>query len=187
MKILCAEYNDKSEVAIVPVGDDVLLRNNGDFYIPEFTSEISCIPQLVVKICKLGKAVGERFASRYYDEIGVGVRFYADTLERELRAKGLPGVMAASFDSSAAISNLGKFEVRSLTYEMWINDVCVFQENSMDMVVGINKLVALAGDFHTLKIGDYLYCGGLVRFSVKAGDCIRMKLEGEEVMRFEIR
>lgn len=187
MKILCAEYNDKNEVAIVPLGDDVLLRNNGDFYIPEFTSEISCIPQLVVRICKLGKAVGERFASRYYDEIGVGVRFYAETLERELCAKGLPGVMAASFDSSAAISGLRKFEVCSLTYEMWINDVCVFQKNSVDMAVGINKLVALAGDFHTLKIGDYLYCGGSKRFPVKAGDCIRMRLEGEEVMRFEIR
>ena len=31
MKILCAEYNDAGEVAVVPVGDDVLLRNNGDF------------------------------------------------------------------------------------------------------------------------------------------------------------
>ena len=26
MKILCAEYNDAGEVAVVPVGDDVLLR-----------------------------------------------------------------------------------------------------------------------------------------------------------------
>ena len=41
MKILCAEYNDAGEVAVVPVGDDVLLRNNGDFYIPDYTQQVS--------------------------------------------------------------------------------------------------------------------------------------------------
>lgn len=55
MKILCAEYNDAGEVAVVPVGDDVLLRNNGDFYIPDYTQQVSGVPQLVVRICKLGK------------------------------------------------------------------------------------------------------------------------------------
>ena len=74
MKILCAEYNDAGEVAVVPVGDDVLLRNNGDFYIPDYTQQVSGVPQLVVRICKLGKSVGERFAGRYFEEIGVGVR-----------------------------------------------------------------------------------------------------------------
>ena len=58
MKILCAEYNDAGEVAVVPVGDDVLLRNNGDFYIPDYTQQVSGVPQLVVRICKLGKSVG---------------------------------------------------------------------------------------------------------------------------------
>ena len=53
MKILCAEYNAAGEVAIVPMGDDVLLRNNDDFYIPDFSSELSCVPQLVVRLCKL--------------------------------------------------------------------------------------------------------------------------------------
>ena len=65
MKILCAEYNAAGEVAIVPMGDDVLLRNNDDFYIPDFSSELSCVPQLVVRLCKLGKYVSERFAGRY--------------------------------------------------------------------------------------------------------------------------
>lgn len=94
MKILCAEYNDAGEVAVVPVGDDVLLRNNGDFYIPDYTQQVSGVPQLVVRICKLGKSVGERFAGRYFEEIGVGVRFYADSLEEQLIAKKLPGIMA---------------------------------------------------------------------------------------------
>lgn len=188
MKILCAEYNEVGEVAIVPVGDDVLLRNNGDFYIPEFTQEVSCVPQFVVKICKLGKAVGERFASRYYDEIGVGVRFYADSLERELEMKGLPQMVASSFDSSAAISRMRKIESRSLQYELFVNEVSVFQESMPELQVGIDRLIAMAGEMHTLKIGDYLYCGNLFRYrNLKTGDQIQVVLEGEKIMQFTIR
>jgi hypothetical protein len=80
---------------------------------------VSGVPQLVVRICKLGKSVGERFAGRYFEEIGVGVRFYADSLEEQLIAKKLPGIMAASFDSSCAISALmGIEETREANYEM---------------------------------------------------------------------
>ena len=42
MKILCAEYNDAGEVAVVPVGDDVLLRNNGDLYTGLYTTGERC-------------------------------------------------------------------------------------------------------------------------------------------------
>lgn len=188
MKILCAEYNQTGDVAIVPVGDDVLLRNNGDFYIPDFTREVSCVPQFVVKICKLGKAVSERFASRYYDEIGMGVRFYADSLEQVLEMKGLPEVVASSFDSSAAISKMQKIKSRSLCYEMFVNEVSVFQSSLPELQVGIDRLIAMAGEMHTLKIGDYLYCGNPFRCrGIKAGDQIRVTLEGENVMQFTIR
>lgn len=188
MKILCAEYNQTGDVAIVPVGDDVLLRNNGDFYIPDFTREVSCVPQFVVKICKLGKAVSERFASRYYDEIGMGVRFYADSLEQALEMKGLPEIVASSFDSSAAISKVQKIESRSLRYEMFVNEVSIFQSSLPELQVGIDRLIAIAGEMHTLKIGDYLYCGNPFRYrGIKAGDQIRVTLEGENVMQFTIR
>lgn len=188
MKVLCAEYNDRREVAIVPVGDDVLLRNNGDFYIPEFTQEVSCVPQFVVKICKLGKGVSERFACRYYDEIGVGIRFYADTLEEELRQKGLPVVMASSFDSCAAISGMKNIERRNPMYEMLVNKESVFQGCLSDLPVSIDRLVSLAGDFHTLKIGDFMYCGNPFRYrGIKAGDSVSVLIEGEKVLDFGIK
>lgn len=188
MKVLCAEYNDRKEVAIVPVGDDVLLRNNGDFYIPEFTREVSCVPQFVVKICKLGKSISERFAFRYYDEIGVGVRFYADTLEEELKCKELPMVMASSFDSSAAISGMKNIGNRNPRYEMLVNNESVFQGCMFDLPTSVDCLVSLAGDFHTLKIGDFMYCGNLFRYrGLRAGDCITVLLEGEKILAFGIK
>lgn len=187
MKILCAEYNEKGEATIVPIGDDVLLRNNGDFYIPEFTRKVSCVPQLAVKICKLGKSVNERFACRYYSEMGGVVRFYADTLEDELREKGLPLAAASSFDCSAAISNLKEITDRNIRYEMQVNGISVFQGMAADLVLSIDRLLALASEYHMIKIGDYLFCGNQMRFEVKAGDRIRMLLAGEVVMDYFVR
>lgn len=61
MKLLCAEYNSSEEMALSVVGDNALLRNNNDFYFPAFTQEVSCVPQLVLKACKLGKGFTGRF------------------------------------------------------------------------------------------------------------------------------
>ena len=104
MKLLCAEYNEAGEVAYNVIGDNALLRNNDDVYIPAFATELSCVPQVVLRIGKIGKHVAERFAGRYYEEVGVGIRFYADNLERELLAASLSPAAAMAFDSSAALS-----------------------------------------------------------------------------------
>lgn len=189
MKILCAEYNRLAEVAVVSVGDDVLLRNNDDFYIPDFTQQISCVPQLVVRICKLGKSVGERFADRYFDEIGVGVRFYADTLESELKKKELPEVVAASFNGCAAISSMVKIEKgMEACYEMKVNGEPVISGNKACLPLSIEKLVALSSEFHTLKIGDFLFCGHPLRYRMlKAGDRIQVALDKEQMLDFGIK
>lgn len=189
MKILCAEYNGNKEVAIVPVGDDVLLRNNNDFYIPEFTTEVSCIPQFVVRLCKLGKSVGERFAGRYYEEIGVGIRFYADSFENELQVKGLPAVVASSFDGSAAISSLtGNADCQNAEYAMYVNGELVYRGSRREQPVSIDRLIALASEFHTLKIGDFLYCGNTFRFrGARVNDRIQVSLNGKEWMDFRMK
>ncbi|MEG0796473.1 MAG: fumarylacetoacetate hydrolase [Odoribacter sp.] len=189
MKILCAEYNREKEVAIVPVGDDVLLRNNGDFYIPEFSREVSCVPQLLVRICKLGKSVGERFAGRYFEEMGVGVRFYGDSFEEELRGKGLPIGMASSFDCSAAMSGLVSVaDCREAVYVMSVNGVKVYEGSREGQAVGIERLVALSSDFHTMKIGDFLFCGGMFRYrGLKPDDRIQVCLNGKEMLDFRVK
>lgn len=189
MKILCAEYNTAGEVAIVPMGDDVLLRNNDDFYIPDFAGELSCVPQLVVRLCKLGKYVNERFAERYYEAIGVGIRFYADDLERSLSARGLPAGVASSFGSSAAISELlSVMECEDAVYEMKVNGETVYRGGKEKQIVSIERLIALSSEFHTLKIGDFLYGGNTFRYKgVKAGDRLQIEFCGQVLMDFKVK
>ena len=189
MKILCTEYNAAGEAAIVPVGDDVLLRNNDDFYAPDLGVHWSAVPQLVVRLSKLGKFVSERFAERYYEEVGVGIRFYADDYEQELTAKGLPAVVASSFVNSAAISPLYPIaECGDMAYTFLVNGEKVFETSVDHQLMGIPRLVSLASEFHTLKIGDFLYCGNPYRYAnLKAGDRLQISFCGCMVMDFKMK
>ena len=47
--------------------------------------------ELVVRICKLGKTIPQRFAHRYYDAVTVGIDFTAREMQKKLREAGQLG------------------------------------------------------------------------------------------------
>lgn len=53
-------------------------RDNEDFYPPEFVSVLSFTPVLFARICKPGRSIGLKFASRYYDGINFGMLLYPE-------------------------------------------------------------------------------------------------------------
>lgn len=58
--------------------DTTLERDPKDFYLPDDLSQVAAHRCTYIKIIKAGKAVPERFASRYFDSIGRGVLLYCD-------------------------------------------------------------------------------------------------------------
>jgi len=58
--------------------DTTLERDSKDFYLPDDLSKVTSRTCTYVKIIKAGKAVPERFASRYFDSVGRGVLLYCD-------------------------------------------------------------------------------------------------------------
>ena len=68
--------------------DTALLRNNDPFYIPAFSQEVHYECELVVRINRVGKGIAERFAHRYYDQVGLGIDFTARDLQRQAIAEG---------------------------------------------------------------------------------------------------
>lgn len=108
MKIICigrnyAEHaaelheqlNDSGKLPEEPMfflkPDTALLRNNDPFYIPSFSQEVHYECELVVRINRVGKTIAERFAHRYYDEVGLGIDFTARDLQRRAIAEGFRG------------------------------------------------------------------------------------------------
>ena len=75
------------------------------FSIPDDMGRIEYETELVVRICKLGKTIPERFAHRYYDAVTVGIDFTARELQKKLKDAGKPWEMSKGFDGSAAIGD----------------------------------------------------------------------------------
>jgi len=84
--------------------DTALLKDNKPFYHPDFSQDIHHEIEIVLKVCKEGKHIAEKFASGYYDEIGLGVDFTARDIQSRHKEKGLPWELAKAFDGSAPIS-----------------------------------------------------------------------------------
>jgi 2-keto-4-pentenoate hydratase/2-oxohepta-3-ene-1,7-dioic acid hydratase in catechol pathway len=190
VKLLGVEYTPAGEQGLVVLGDHALLRDNGDFYVPSFITRLSCVPQLVFRICRVGKGIAPRFASRYTGEMGVGIRFYAENLLEEARVKGVPPDMAMGFDHAAALSSLrlpaaGEGDP---CYAFEVNGEEQFRGHLSGLPLSLDRQIALFSSYCLLKVGDLLYCGNPFRSSgLLPGDRLRLSLEGICLLDFFVR
>ena len=174
--------------------DTALLRNNDPFYIPRFSPEVHYECELVVRIDRVGRAVEERFARRYYNEVGLGIDFTARDLQRRAAAAGLPWEPAKAFDHSAALSpefiplaELGG-DVQRLRFEMAIDGEIRQQGDTSLMIHTVDRLISYVSQFVTLRMGDLIYTGTPAGVgAVRAGERLTASLEGYTLLDFEIR
>ena len=117
----------------------------------------------MVRICRLGKSIPERFAYRYYDAVTVGIDFTARDWQREARTKGLPWEICKGFDGSAVIGewvDKQKFrDIQAIHFHLDINGKMVQEGCTSDMLYKVDELVSYISQFFTLKTGDLLYTG----------------------------
>jgi 2-keto-4-pentenoate hydratase/2-oxohepta-3-ene-1,7-dioic acid hydratase in catechol pathway len=153
-----------TEPVIFLMPDTALLRNNDPFYIPSFTNEVHYEVEIVVRINRIGKNIAQKFAHRYYDEIGIGIDFTARDLQLKLKSKGLPWANAKAFDYSAPISgtfiNKSEFSsVENIDFSLMKNGELVQKGNTSEMIFNIDELISYVSRYYTLKIGDLIYTG----------------------------
>lgn len=168
--------------------DTALLRNNDSFYIPDGVGRVVAEPHIVLKLSRLAKCVGERFATRCYDAVMGGVSFTAvDVLDRA-RAEGLPWDEAVGFDHSSALS------LDSLSRDamlegatLYINNEECASINLSDMRFTPDRVVSHLSECMTLRIGDLVFLGSGVSFDVKAGDNYRLVMAGHTLLDFDIK
>ncbi len=143
--------------------DSSLLKLGKPFFVPDFMGRIDYEAELVIRICRLGKNIPQRFAHRYYDAVTVGIDFTARDVQQQLREKGLPWDLSKSFDGAAAIGEwVGKdkfLDVQALRFHLDINGQTVQEGCTADMVFGIDEIVAYISQYFTLKTGDVIFTG----------------------------
>ena len=174
MKVFCIgrNYSDhaKEMNAAIPEQpmffmkpDIAILRPGTPFFYPNFSNDIHFECEIVVKINRVGKNIAEKFAHKYYDEIGLGIDFTARDLQQKCKEKGHPWEIAKSFEGSAPISKnfipKDQLDLNNLPFSFYQNGELKQAGNTSDMIFSIDTIIAYISKFMTLKKGDLIYTG----------------------------
>ena len=172
--------------------DTAVLKDNKPFYIPDFSNDVHYELEVVLKICKEGKHIAEKFASNYYEEIGLGVDFTARDIQAEHKEKGLPWELAKAFDNSAVISNFfpksDYKDMYDLKFELKKNGESKQNGHTANLLFSFEKIISFVSQYITLKKGDLIFTGtpeGVGK--VNTGDRLEAWLEDKQLLNFEIK
>ena len=180
------------EPVIFTKADSALLKDRKPFFIPDWSQQIDYEAEVVVRICRLGKTIPERFAHRYYDAVTMGIDFTARDLQRKARSQGLPWDVCKGFDGSAAIGEWVPKErfidVQAMHFHLDINGSTVQEGCTSDMLYRIDELIAYVSQFFTLKTGDLLYTGTPAGIGpVHIGDHLEGWIEEQKVLELKCK
>lgn len=186
-----AQYRPETPV-IFTKADSSLLKDKKPFFIPDDLGRIDYETELVVRICRLGKSIPQRFAHRYYDAVTVGIDFTARDLQRKLRDNGQPWDLCKGFDGAAAIGEwmpIEKFrDIQAIHFHLDINGRTVQEGCSSDMLFKVDELIAYISKYFTLKTGDLLYTGTPVGVGpVNIDDHLEGYIEDYKVLEFNCK
>lgn len=184
-------YKGESPV-IFTKADSSLLKDGKPFFVPDDMGRIDYETEIVVRICRLGKAIPACFAYRYYDAVTVGIDFTARDLQKQLREKGLPWELCKGFDGAATIGNwvpVDKFRnIQALQFHLDINGKTVQQGCTSDMFFKIDEIIEYISKYFTLKTGDIIYTGTPVGVGpVNIDDHLEGYIEDRKVLEFNIK
>lgn len=172
--------------------DTAIINNNKPFYYPDFTNDLQYETEIVLKLHRVGKNVAEKFAHRYYTEIGIGIDFTARDLQNKCKEKGWPWEIAKAFDGSAPISRFvpkEKFgDASSILFRLDLNGKTVQQGNTKDMIFSFDRIIAHISKYITIRMGDLIFTGTPAGVGqVKIGDRLQAYIEDELMLDFYVK
>lgn len=203
MKIICIGRNyakhieeldsEKPENPVIFLKpDSAILAKKQPFFIPPFTDNVHYEVEVLVKINKVGKHIQEKFAHKYYDEIGLGIDFTARDIQNQCKDKGLPWEKAKAFDGSAALSEFLPKErfgdLNNLSFSLHKNGDLVQDGNTKAMLWKIDELIAYVSQFFTLKKGDIIFTGTPAGVGkVSENDILVGTIQQEELFSIKVK
>jgi 2-keto-4-pentenoate hydratase/2-oxohepta-3-ene-1,7-dioic acid hydratase in catechol pathway len=174
MKIICIGLNYRNhalemgwpipeEPVVFLKPDSSLLKNNKPFFLPDFSANIQYEVEVVIKISKLGKGISAKFASRYYDEVTLGIDITARDIQSRQANKGMPWELSKCFDGAAPVGSFISVnsvkDMGDIDFRLEINDKVVQKSNTSDMIFGFNEIIEYVSQYFTLKTGDLIFTG----------------------------
>jgi acylpyruvate hydrolase len=190
IKEMSGERPDEPVIFMKP--DTALLKNNAPFYLPAFSNNIHYEVELILRICKEGKNIEEKFAHKYFDGIGLGIDFTARDLQQKAKEKGNPWTLAKGFNGSAPVSDflpLTEFpDLKNINFSLGVNEEIKQKGNSSMMLFDFSQIISYISKFMTLKKGDIIFTGtpeGVGKVGI--GDKLAGFIEQKKILEIEIK
>jgi len=203
MKIFCIgrNYVDHAKELNNPVPSQPLvfmkpvtaiLKAGKPFYYPDFSNDIHYELEVVLKLCKNGKHVEEKYAEAYYDQVGIGIDFTARDVQKKCKEKGHPWEIAKAFNHSALVSDFQPKEnlpdLNAIKFELQQNGNTVQKGDTTDLIFPFATLISHLSKYFTLNVGDYIFTGTPAGVGpVQIGDKLEGFLEGKSMFECEIK
>lgn len=185
--------NEKPDEPVIFMKPETAVLKNGEpFYYPSFSSDVHHEVEILLKISKIGKNIEEKFAHKYYDEIGIGIDFTARDVQSKLKAKGLPWDLAKGFNGSAPISEFvpktNYPNLQDLNFHLEVNGETRQKGNTSMMLYTFDYIIAFVSKYFTLKPGDIIFTGTPAGVSpVQIGDKLSLFIEDSKMLEFEVK
>ena len=159
--------NIENEVKIVLKSDSSLMVSRKPFFIPDWSEQVQYVPCVVVRVCKLGKHIAPKFASRYYDAIAPAVNIHAE----DYRQQG-DAVRAWAFDNSLPVGVFMSLE----------------KYQPSDLIVDIDEAICEVSRLMTIRQGDLIF----IEREIPSQPLVREEIfqeivDGEEVLYCKIK
>jgi 2-keto-4-pentenoate hydratase/2-oxohepta-3-ene-1,7-dioic acid hydratase in catechol pathway len=172
--------------------DTALLENDAPFYYPDYSTDIHFEVELLLKISRTGKYIQEKFAHKYYNEIGIGIDFTARDLQRKAKEKGLPWLLAKGFNGSAPVSGFQPKEnfgdLQDLSFSLRVDDTVRQEGNTSLMLFSFDEIVAYLSRYFTLKRGDIIFTGTPAGVgAIAPGNVLTAYIEDQKLLSCEVK
>jgi 2-keto-4-pentenoate hydratase/2-oxohepta-3-ene-1,7-dioic acid hydratase in catechol pathway len=147
----------------------------------------------VLRICKEGKNIEEKFANKYYDAVGVGIDFTARDLQTKLKEKSLPWDIAKGFNGSAPISDkfipVSEFkDIKNINFKLEVDGKQKQLGNTSLLLFSFNYIISYLSKFFTLRTGDLIFTGTPKGVGpVTVGNKLTAYIEDEKLLEFEVK
>jgi acylpyruvate hydrolase len=181
------------EPVIFTKPDTAVLRNNAPFFYPDFSKDVHYEVELVLRVCKEGKSIQEKFAGKYYDAIGIGIDFTARDWQQKAKEKGLPWDIAKGFNGSAPVSDtfipVTRFsDLKNINFSLKLDNEFKQQGNTSLMLFSFDYIISYLSRFFTLRTGDLIFTGTPKGVGpVKVGNVLSAYIENEKLLEFEVK
>ena len=189
------EFDGTVEKPSVPMifmkPDSAIIKNGKHFYVPDWLGRVDYEAEIVVRINKLGKSIPQRFASRYYDAITVGIDFTARDMQRAFIEAGAPWELSKGFDGSAVLGEfrpVEKYNIDDVPFSLTIDDKVVQSATTAQMLFKVDEIIAYISRFCTLKTGDLIFTGTPAGSGpVSIGTHLKGFIGEDKVLDFHVR